>query len=125
MDSIEKPGGTVYFVRQRVGGPTIDFMGGGLFDESGSRFIRPGYLAYHSTYWNSKKRRMEKAPAELVTTYQALVKAIRKSATRIKPGKRVYWLGDDAKRQLLTGVKLVGYEKYTAEDLLKRRAGHS
>jgi len=41
------------------------------------------------------------------------------AATRIKPWKRVFWLGPEARQAVENGARLVGYEKYTATELFK------
>jgi hypothetical protein len=92
-------------------------MGGGVFDEAGSQFIRPGYLAYHSAYWNKKDKRMEKPPVGFIEMYQSLAKVVKKSSTRIMPGKRAYWLGPGAEKAVQDSAKLVGYEKSSADEL--------
>ncbi len=116
---IEKHGKTVYYIFSRSGGPTIQFLGGGLSQEGGSKVIGPGFISYHTTYENTTRHRMEKPPKELVEVYDSLVKSVRKLATRIKPGKRVYWLGPDARKHVEKSAKLVGYEKHSAAELLK------
>jgi hypothetical protein len=117
MRLIEKEDKSVYYIGGR-GGPTIAFLGGGLFNEDASKFIRPGFISYSPRYENTAKKTMEKPPAELIETYQALVKSIKKFTARIKPGNRVYWLGPDARKEVENGAKLVGYEKLSAESLL-------
>jgi hypothetical protein len=121
MRKMDKEGKTVYYISQRSGGPTIYFLGAGLFDQADEKFIRPGAIGYHSTFENTFTGRMEKPPVQLVNTYKSLVKAVQKSATRIKPGKRVFWLGPDARKAVENVAKLVGFEKYSAQELLKRR----
>ena len=116
---IEKHGKTVYYIFSRSGGPTIQFLGGGLSQEAGSKVISPGFISYHTTYENTTRHRMEKPPKELVEVYDSLVKSAKKLTTRIKPDKRVYWLGPDARKHVEKDAKLVGYEKYSAAELLK------
>lgn len=115
--NIEKDGRSVYFIA--AGGPVIHFMGGGVFDEDGSSFIRPGFISHSVRYRNTSNGSMEKPPIKLITAYKSLVKIAQKSATRIKPGKRVFWLGPDARKAVENGTKLVGFEKYSAHEILK------
>jgi len=119
---VEKDDKLFYYIGGS-GGPTIAFLGGGLFYEDASKFIRPGFISYSSLYENTTKKTLEKPSPELVKIYEALVKSVKKYATRIKPGKRVYWLGPDARKEIENGAKLVGYEKLSAESLLRTESG--
>jgi hypothetical protein len=115
---IEKENKTVYYI-ENAGCPSIYVLGGGLFVEADSQFIRPGSIGYQSKYWNQSNGEMERPPTELADTYKALQKLIRSSFRHSKPGKISFWLGPEAVQAVQNGAKLVGYEKYSAQQLLK------
>lgn len=117
MRSIKKDGKTIYYLSQRSGGPTIQFLGGGVFEEHGSKFVRPGDIGYHSTYQSTTSSTIEKPPPELVDTYKGLQKLIRRSFSHSKPAKVSLWVGPEAVDAVKHGAKLVGFEKYTADQL--------
>lgn len=116
MRRIEKDGKTVYYIADS-GGPLIHFLGGGLFEEAGSKFIRPSSIGHHSRYENNVSHAMEKPPSQLVETYKALQKLIRRSFRHSKPGKVSFWVGPQAVQAVQNGAKLVGFEKYSAQQL--------
>lgn len=115
LRKISKDGKVVHYVSPSQGGPFIEFMGGGIFlnDETGSKYVRTGFLAHRSEYWNQELTKKQSSPPELVEIYGQLSKVIRTTSTRIKPDKAVYWLGDYAKAQLLNGVKLGLHEQWS------------
>jgi len=114
LRQISKDGKFLYYVSPAQGGPFLEFMGGGIFvnEETGSKYIRSGFLAYRPEYWDEKLTKSEAAPPELAEMFERLAKVIRATSTRIKPDKTVYWLGDHAKTQLLNGVKLGLHEQW-------------
>lgn len=118
LHRIEKENKTVYYI-ESTGCPSIYFLGGGLFVEADSQFIRPGSIGYQSKYWYQSNRELEGPPTELVDTYKALQKSIRSSFRHSKPGKVSFWIGPDAVQAVQSGAKLVGYEKYSASQLLQ------
>jgi hypothetical protein len=118
MRKVEKGGKIGYYIGNG-GGPRIQFIGGGLFEEAGSKFIRPGSVGYQAKYWNQSNGELERPPAELMDTYKALQKLIRSSFRHSKPGKVSFWLGPEAVQAVQNGAKLVGYEKYSAQRLLE------
>jgi hypothetical protein len=94
-------------------------LGGGLFvdDATGEKRIRSGFLEFSRDYWAANLSRKKPAPPELEEMFKLLSRVVKKRSTRIKPGKGVFWLGDDARLQLANGARLVGYESWrVAED---------
>jgi len=118
MRQIEKQDLIVYYIFDRTGGPTIFFNSGGVIEEAGVKSVRPGSIGHHPTYWTEDHRVMKPA-AELVETYKVLQKLIRRSFLHSKPGNVSFWIGPDAVEDVKNGAKLVGYEKYSAAELLK------
>jgi len=108
MRKISKDGKIVYYISPSQGGPFLEFMGGGVIQDEKTRirYIRSGFLAYSSGYWNADITRKEAAPSELVETYKRLGKFIRSTSVRIKPDVSVYWLGDDAIAEVERGTEL-------------------
>jgi hypothetical protein len=115
---IEKENKTVYYI-ESAGCPSIYFLGGGLFVEADSQFIRPGSIGYQAKYLNQSNGVMERPPTALVDTYKALQKLIRSSFCHSKPSKVSFWVGPEAGQAVQNGAKLVGYEKYSAQPPLE------
>ena len=94
LRTIQKNGKAVCYISQRRGGPSIQFLGGGLFENSGEKFVRPGDLSYYPSYWNTLESRNEKPSLELIETYKSLQEHIKKTSIRKKLGRSVFWLGE-------------------------------
>jgi hypothetical protein len=118
MRKILKSGEAVYYISQRSGGPTIQLLGGGIFADNYEKVIRPGFISYFPTYWNTLSSRNEKPPLELIETYKALQNHVKNAAVRIKPGRSVFWLGEDARKAVLKGAKLIGFEQSPIPELI-------
>jgi hypothetical protein len=118
MRRILKNDKVVYYIGND-GGPRLQLTGGGLFEDGDCEFIRPGGIGHQARYWNTSDQTMEKPPSELVETYKALQKLIRASFRHAKPGKVSFWVGPETVQAVRKGAKLVGYEKYSAQQLLE------
>ena len=88
----------VFFVVQRNGGPTIDFLSSVEFSEAGQAKINPGFLAHHKTYWDPRAQKNESVPAALPEFYRDLSAEAKKLTVREKVGVRVYWIGREVQR---------------------------
>ena len=112
---IEKHGKTVYYVSPTQGGPFLEMLGGGIITDSkdsGQRII-PGFLSCPPRYWNADVTVSIKSPPELADTYKRLCRIVRRSGTRIRPDNSIYWVGPDAKAQLMNGAKLSLHEDWS------------
>jgi hypothetical protein len=111
---ISKDGKTVYYISPSQGGPFVEFLGGGIFEDEKTQTwrIRSGFLAHPSNYWDANITKRQASPPELMEIYKRLAEAIRATSTRIKPDRSVYWLGNDAQAQLLRGAKLGLHEDW-------------
>lgn len=109
--SVEKRRRMIYYVSQRNGGPTIDYVRSVGFREQGRRFISTGFLAHYPTYWDTLKHSMEKAPEPLRDFYTLLATWIKKNSVRIKPVSTTYWVGRHAVEAVRRGVKLDGIRR--------------
>ncbi len=114
MKETSKEGKCVYFIMQRNGGPTIEFMSSVEFREAGRAKINPGFLAHHKTFWNPKTHRNEDMPAALLKLYRELSSIAKKIATRQKVGMRTYWIGNVVKDLIEAGKLCLGIDHSTA-----------
>jgi len=115
FSTIQKPDEIFYSIRQRYGGPTIDFFCCGEFQKSGEVYIGTASLSHYPTYRNTITGEDEKPPESLRQIYALFVKHLKRNSFRIKPGIRVYWIGKHARELLRQGAKLVGYENVKIE----------
>ncbi len=75
LGSFKKEGVEKYYVKQRYGGPTIDFFTP-IFGERENNTIGPGFLSIHPSYYHKK---IEFVPNEdLKSYYRLLTSFIRK-----------------------------------------------
>ena len=114
-------GETIYYIMSMFGGPAITFLGGGIVEEDGTKFIVEGDLSYYPTYYVNREahRETHKPPAELIKIYKSLVGNLKKSSLRIKPGKGVFWIGAEAEKAIRNGAKLHAFSNMSANELLK------
>jgi hypothetical protein len=118
LRKITKRGETVFYVSPSEGGPCLEFLGGGVFvdDATTEQRIRPGFLAFSRHYWASDLSQRFQSPPQLEIAFKLLAGVIKKNSLRIKPGKSVFWLGNDARSELQKGTRLVGFENWLLSD---------
>jgi hypothetical protein len=104
---VEKHGHRVYFIQQKVGGPTLDIFAPFPFrSESGRESLPHGFIDYHPSFWNSLANRNEKPPDALKATYRRIVKQLRSNADQKQGKNRTYIVATGAKELLRSGVLL-------------------
>jgi hypothetical protein len=120
MRKVEKEARYFFYLSPNVGKPSLEFMGGGVFTDevSGKKMVRPGFLELSKYYWATDLSKRLVSPLEIEERFKRLTSVVKRSSTRIKPGKGVFWLGSDAKLQLENGASLVGYEGWSQGHLV-------
>lgn len=115
-------GESFYYVSPGVGTPSIEFLGGGIFEEpnTGAHLIRPGFLEFSRKYWTVDLSRELQSPPELESLFKRLSRIVKARSSKIKPGKSVFWLGDDARAEMEDGARLVGYESWSPVPTLSK-----
>jgi hypothetical protein len=115
MREISKRDEHFYYVSPNVGGPSLEYLGGGISIDgaTGEKRIGPGFLEFSRDYWVADLSRKKPSPPELEEMYKRIARAVKVQSTRIKPGKGVFWLGNDARMQLEKGARLIGYESWS------------
>lgn len=98
----------VYRIKQRNGGPVIDFLSSVEFHEDGKAKINPGFLAFHRTFWNANAQENQVPKPSLVTAYRELCAEVRKIAKREKVGLRTYWIGRGIRQRIGAGELQLG-----------------
>lgn len=117
MRNILKHDREIFYISQRKGGPYLDFMGGGIFSESGTSYIRAGGFGYYPTYWDTVLERNQSAPKELRVLYSELKRFLLKGGRRLLRSKTQPWVLPGAVVSMQAGAKLVGFENHTIADL--------
>jgi hypothetical protein len=120
MRRVEKETESFFYLSPNVGEPSLELLGGGVFtdEESGKRMVRPGFLEFSQYYWTPDLSRRMVSPPEIEERFKRLASVVKRHSIRIKPGKGVFWLGNDAKLQLENGASLVGYEEWSQGSLV-------
>ena len=121
LRKIEKQGKLAYYITQRKGGPTVDFLASGIFTRDGGTFIRPGMVSHYPTFFDDQKGCFQKTPKELIGFYRDITHFLKESYVRVKPKKVAFWLSPDAQSELRQGAKLIGLEDLSAEEILKAK----
>ncbi|RKR84186.1 hypothetical protein BDD43_4413 [Mucilaginibacter gracilis] len=101
MRSFEKDGKLNYYIRQRYGGPSVDFYTP-IFAEMESNKIGPGLISIYPFYYHYNEKIIP--GNELKQTYNLLISYIRKKSTKVKIGKKNYWIGINTIEQVKAGI---------------------
>jgi hypothetical protein len=96
-----------YFVRQRTGGPTIDFFSPA--PPGGDKvLLAPSMLGYYRTYLNTLTSQNENVPAELKRVFSKLAHELKRDAVRVDTGRRKYWITPNANELRAKGASFAG-----------------
>lgn len=115
---VSKDGDDFYYVSPGVGIPSLEFLGGGVFSNSDThhRLIRPGFLSYSPEYWTADLLRKLPSPPELASLFDDLCRTVKQHSSKIRPGKKVFWIGQNAQTELKNSARLVGFENLEPEE---------
>jgi hypothetical protein len=98
LKSMVKGGRTIFYHVQQNGGPSLDVYYPRPFETPNGPQLRPGYLAYHATYWNQLSGAMEPAPAALGDWYKQLRTMLAAGGRRVREGKRTFIVTKNAQQ---------------------------
>jgi hypothetical protein len=110
MRQTVKGGNLVYYVTQRNGGPSIDFLSTVEFTENSIAKVNPGFIAHHCTFWNPITGQNEKPPTSMIRLFGEIRSVIRSMAMSAKLGKRSYLIGEEMSAALKSGTKTLGID---------------
>lgn len=99
---------TGFYILQKNGGPTIDLFCPSSFDKNGTDVIAPGFVAFHSSYWNTTTREEVRAPESIKLWYRMLTKTIKERSMKIRARHRIFMVGQGATARLAEGWQLGG-----------------
>lgn len=103
--SFNKNEKTLFYIKQRYGGPTILFSSS-LGEIDNNNTIGPGSLSIYPFYYVGLEKIYP--PVELITLYSNYAKYIKKQCIRVKLIKRTFWIGKETIEMAQKGeIKLV------------------
>ena len=122
MRQITKAGRNAFYISPSEGGPFLEFLGGGVFvdDSTGEGRIRSGFLDFSRHYWAADLSFRYDSPIELEQIFKRLARVVKANSLRVKPGRSAFWLGNEARAQLASGARLVGFEQWSVDQALSR-----
>ena len=91
FESYFKDGSERYYIRQRYGMPTIDFLYGGLVEKSEMK-ITPGSISNYSFYYSDGGDKIYPSEQDK-HLYSTIVTFIKKNTIPVKLTKRTFWVG--------------------------------
>ena len=91
FSSFEKDNVKKFYIKQRCGGPTIDFYTP-IMGEIKNGIIGPGFIGIYPHYFHSDVLFVPNA--ELKIMYNILGDFIKNKSKRVKLGSRTYWIGN-------------------------------
>jgi hypothetical protein len=90
LDYFEDEGKKKYFIKQRHGGPTIDFFSP-VVGEIEDNIVGPGYLGIYPFYYHNNQKFVPNK--SLIDFYKLFSDYIKKSCQKIKLTQRTFWVG--------------------------------
>jgi hypothetical protein len=90
MDFFERESKKIYYVKQRFGGPFIDFYSP-VLSETEKNKVGPGFMSIYSFYHHYNQQFIPSPP--LSETYDTLKAYIKRICVGAKIGKTKYWIG--------------------------------
>ena len=73
----------IFYVAPKEGGPPLDIFYASPREIDGHQALSPGFISYHSTFWNPGTNSIEKAPSSLANAYRNLVTRLRRGGQSI------------------------------------------
>ena len=111
LRQVGRDGGLGYFIAQRTGGPTIEFLSTLEFQEDARRWVNPGFIAHHRTFWDAESRANVKPPQAFVTFFKETIAIMKQVAALKKIGVRRYWIGNEMSVLLENGTMHLGIQR--------------
>jgi hypothetical protein len=108
MYDIEKNGQRGYFIRQKNGGPTIEFLSSVEYVDAGLVTIGAGFISHYAQFWSARSKQMQEVPQELVVFFAEMRKSVRAVAKKEKIGLRAYWVGHSVVARVEAGTLRIG-----------------
>ncbi|MBA2117917.1 hypothetical protein [Bremerella alba] len=102
----EKEGHTIYYIKQKNGGPTLDIYAPLPIVHKDNVVLPHGFIAYHGQFWNPVVEANETAPDPLKSAYLNARKFLRRNAMTRKANKRTYVIAANARKKLEEGYAL-------------------
>jgi|ERR1017187_2395710 hypothetical protein len=107
-----------FYIDPRTGGPTLQFYWGRQFETDARKHLSATWLSSYRWYEDSVSHARKKPPKALAGLYSEFAKTVRGSRTRIKPGRRAYWISPHVAELVRAGMILVGLEGMPADQVL-------
>ena len=92
MDYYDKDANREYYIMQRHGGPTIEFLSSLIFEKEDE--IGTGFISIYPFYYRGNEELIPQQ--EFRDLYKLFVKFIKKMSVPMKISKRTYWVGKTA-----------------------------
>lgn len=90
LDYFEDEGKKKYFIKQRHGGPSIDFFSP-IIGELEDNIVGPGYIGIYPFYYHDTKKYVPNKG--LTDFYKLFTTYIKESCQKIKLTHRTFWVG--------------------------------
>lgn len=91
LDHFEDGGKEKHFIKQRHGGPTIDFFSP-IIGELEDNIVGPGYIGIYPFYYRDNKKYVP--DKSLIDFYKLFTTYIKESCQKIKLTQRTFWVGN-------------------------------
>ena len=102
---IVKEGFIKFFLKQRHGGPYMDFLPCWIEKDQNRQIITSGFVGYYSKYWIEELGAEIPAPKDLKRRYATTTAYLRSFCKKANARSRIYWIGESALALIDCGVR--------------------
>jgi hypothetical protein len=104
---IEKNGKRIFFIEQKVGGPTLELFLTQEYCEDGVEFIASSFLSHYPYYISSFDETIYiEVSSQQRLLFKEITNFIKKRSKKIKSKKRTYFLSQAVIQKIKSGAKL-------------------
>lgn len=96
FEMVNRPEGVRYFLKQRHGGPYMDFVASKTIQNEGKATITSGFIAIYRDYWISQTGKAVPASQVLQNRYKKISNTIKRFSRKVHAGSRIYRVGNEA-----------------------------
>jgi hypothetical protein len=100
LDFFESEKTKTWFIKQRCGGPSIDFFSP-IIGEKKENIIGPGYIGIYEYYFHDKEKIVPNA--QMINIFESFKSYIKSISKPVKLTNRTFWVGKYTIEQVLKG----------------------
>ncbi|MBO1317378.1 hypothetical protein [Acanthopleuribacter pedis] len=92
LSNIIKDGKSIYFIRQRSGGPFIHLYAPLEFQEKNCNYLPSGFPGLHGNYWDYERETHVKTSSQIKKVYKEAIRFAKKGSQKVTTNQRTYYI---------------------------------